>query len=127
MMKTDNVTAAAAEHAEWLRGLDFYRDEVALLEERLLRLSQGRAYSDAAKDIEHFQNQLIIQRNNIDELAHAIREHMSRYGHAVATGDGRPAARLEEGHGPLREGYTAFEKVMNELRHEFNGFFARMD
>jgi hypothetical protein len=51
---------------------------------------------------------------------------MSRYGHAVAGGDGRPAPRLEEGHGPLREGYAAFEKVMNDLRHEFNGFLARM-
>lgn len=125
-MKPDNVTTAAAAHAEWMRGLDFYREEVGLLEERLLRLAKGRAYTEAAIEIEHFQNQLIIQRNNIDELSHAIREHMSRFGHSVADTDGQLQARLEEGHGPLREGYSAFEKVMNELRHEFNGFLARM-
>ena len=119
------MTELSAEHLQWLAGLDFYRNEIGLLEQRLQSFANGGMGSEAARDVEHFQNQFIIQRNTIDELGHAIRAHVSVFGHAVSRSGGLTATLSDEGHAPLKDGYESFEKVMNGLRQEFNRFLAR--
>lgn len=126
MHQTEGLTELSAEHARWLQGLDFYRDEVGRLEERLKAFASGGMSSGSAGEVEHFQNQFIIQRNTIDELRHSIGGHVSRFGHAVSQGGHRSVSRMDEGHGPLREGYESFERVMNGLRQEFDRFIAGM-
>jgi hypothetical protein len=118
------MTELSAEHVEWLGGLDFYRNEIGALEQRLQTFAAGGMDPEAARDVEHFQNQFIIQRNTIDELRHAIRAHVSGFGHAVSQAGDMTATPADEGHAPLRNGYQSFEKVMNGLRQEFNRFLA---
>ena len=122
MQQSQGSTNVSAEHARWLQGLDFYHDLIGRLEERLQACAAGGMDPDAAREVEHFQNQFLIQRNTIDELRHAVREHMSRFGQAVARGGRHPVAQSDEGHAPLQEGYGSFEKVMNALRREFDRF-----
>lgn len=124
-MAYEDMTALNTEHNEWLKGLDFYRDDLKILERRLLELSGRFSDIEICKGIEHFQNQFLIQRNTMDELRHAIREHVAGFGQNVARGDGRLAEQLSVTHEELRDGYLSFEKVMNELRQEFAGFLTR--
>lgn len=123
-MKSKSVTRTAAEHADWLRGLDFYRNEIGGLEQKLQVLARVGMDREMAGEVEHFQNRFIIQRNTIDELRHAIREHASRFGHAVSQAGGKTAGLEDEGHAHLKGGYESFEKGMNGLRQEFNRFLA---
>jgi len=124
-MSYENLTRVSAELNQWLKGLDFYRDDIRIQEKRLLELASANTGSEVGRGIEHFQNQFLIQRNTIDELRHAIREHMSAFGKTVAAEEPVWEARHTAVHGSLKDGYDSFEKVMNELRQEFNAFLSR--
>ena len=124
-MSYDNLTKVTSEHNQWLKGLDFYRDDISILEKRLLELASANTGSEVALGIEHFQNQFLIQRNTIDELRHAIREHMSAFGKTVAAEEPAWEVRHTADHESLKDGYDSFDKVMNELRQEFNAFLSR--
>lgn len=75
--------------------------------------------------VEHFQNQFIFQRNNIDELIHSIREHAGK----VATDAKEHAGKMETGlageHSRLKEQFDIFEKIVKDLRLEFNLFLTK--
>ncbi|NDC78721.1 MAG: hypothetical protein EBZ67_12725 [Chitinophagia bacterium] len=124
MHHSQALTELSAEHAQWIVGLDFYRKEIGVLEQRLLAIASGRMVPEVALEVEHFQNQFIVQRNTIDELSHAIQEHVTGFGYAVSQAGGMTAAFYDEGHTHLKDGYQSFEKVMNSLRQEFNRFLA---
>lgn len=124
-MSFDNLTKVSAEHSEWLNGLDFYKQDIVLLEKRLLELASRNGSFDMSRGIEHFQNQFLIQRNTIDELRHSIREHVTLFGRTVAAEDASKELPHQHMHESLKDGYLSFEKVMNELRHEFNEFLAK--
>jgi hypothetical protein len=124
-MSNDNLTKVTAEHSEWLNGLDFYKKDILILEKRLLELGSRKGTFDMSLGIEHFQNQFLIQRNTIDELRHSIREHVSNFGRMVAVEDASKEEPDLQEHESLKDGYLSFEKVMNELRHEFNDFLAK--
>jgi cytosine/adenosine deaminase-related metal-dependent hydrolase len=124
MMTYKNMTAENAEHNEWLKGLDFYRDDLKIHERRLLELAGRSADPEISKGVEHFQNQFLIQRNTMDELRHSIREHAAEFGRNVARGDGHQSVQMSTTHEALRDGYRSFEKVINELRHEFTSFLS---
>jgi hypothetical protein len=124
-MSNDNLTKDTAEHSEWLNGLDFYKEDILILEKRLLELASRKGNFDMSRGIEHFQNQFLIQRNTIDELRHSIREHVSNFGRMVAVEDASKEIPHQHMHESLKDGYLSFEKVMNELRHEFNDFLTK--
>ena len=124
-MAYEDMTAVNAEHNEWLKGLDFYREDLKIHERRLLELAGRSTDFELSRGIEHFQNQFLIQRNTMDELRHAIREHVTGFGQQVSHGDGGREGSLTSAHESLKDGYLSFEKVMNDLRHEFAQFLTR--
>lgn len=124
-MAYEDMTAVNAEHNEWLKGLDFYREDLKIHERRLLELAGRSTDSAFSKGIEHFQNQFLIQRNTMDELRHAIREHSAVYAQHISKGEVSQTGALTSSHEELKDGYLSFEKVMNDLRHEFASFLTR--
>jgi hypothetical protein len=68
---------------------------------------------------------LIVQRNNIDELAHSVNDHET---YLVNRAKENPTAidhRSVNDHPKMRESFNSFEKVMNELRKELNLFLSK--
>jgi hypothetical protein len=124
-MSFTNTTRVNAEHQDWLKGLDFYKDDIHILENRLTEIASKNTAFEARQGIEHFQNQFLVQRNNIDELRHNIKEHISTYGKKTEL-----AAEVVENeklaeHENLKDAYLSFEKVIKDLRQEFNIYLAR--
>ncbi|MBK5272323.1 MAG: hypothetical protein JJE22_15050 [Bacteroidia bacterium] len=110
---------------EGLLGLSFYKNEINILETRLIEVAGKNTGLDASMEIEHFQNQIIVQRNNISELRHKINKQvqlMSRY--ILIYGDQIDNRHLEED-SLLIEEYKSLEKVIKELRHQFNDFLIK--
>jgi NAD-dependent SIR2 family protein deacetylase len=62
-------------HQDWLSRLQFYKEEIYILKERLQEITSKNSSKEALAKAEHFQNQFIVQRNNIDELVHSIKVH----------------------------------------------------
>lgn len=124
-MSYTNASNLGVQHTEWVKTLDFYKSELSILENRLTEVAGKNSGADAMAGVEHFQNQFIIQRNNIDELKHAVNEHS----HLTAEDAKHHAGKVETGlvsdHKKIEADVKQFEIVINELRHEFNAFLSK--
>ena len=69
------VAHCGNDHSAWLKSIDFYKGEFALMDRRLLEIAAKNTGAAVMLQVAHFQNQFIIQRNNMDELKHLVREH----------------------------------------------------
>ncbi len=110
------------EHKVWTRQLEFSKDEIAFFKERAGEISQRYTDLDVLKKLEHFQNQFIIQHNEIDEFLHVIHLHEDSF---VAEVEKNPVAvdhRLFHDHGDERKRFEMFVKLYGELKVEFMNY-----
>ncbi len=125
-MKTgEKLYTQHADHTEWLSKLKFYNDEISIMKGRLGELASKNNQSDVLAQVEHFQNQLIVQKNNIDELAHTIKVDESSLEKEVNKNPVAVDHREMPSHSKEKEAVDAFEKNFNELRAEFKTFAAK--
>src|SRR6476661_6091400 len=107
-MSYTNAANLGVQHSEWLRTLDFYKEELAILQKRLDEVASKNTAPDAMAKLEQFQNQFIVQRNNIDEYKHSIHEHA----HQVYEDLTRHAGKVEE---TLIDDHKTLEASMTRL------------
>ncbi|MBN8692652.1 MAG: hypothetical protein J0L69_05615 [Bacteroidetes bacterium] len=124
-METKKIYELHEEHKEWLNNLAFYKDEIKVMQNRISEVASKNSSPEVLKQIEHFQNQLIIQRNNIDELCHSIKDHENYLENRVNENPTAVDHRKVNDHPKMRDSYTSFDKVFNELRKELNAFLAK--
>lgn len=113
------------EHTVWTRQLEFSRGEIEFFKERAGEISQRYTDKDVLKRLEHFQNQFIIQHNEIDEFLHLIRLHEDSF---VGEVEKNPVAvdhRLFNDHGDERERFDTFVKLYGELKSDFMTYLRR--
>ena len=75
MNKTIDNTYLHAEHKKWNSQLSLFQDEMETYDNRLSEVVQKKSEKDINKSVEHFQNQFIIQKANIDKLKNKIQKH----------------------------------------------------
>ena len=63
------------EHKQWRRELLFWKDELKSLQNRLNELVLRWTDKEVLAQLEHFQNQFMIQENTINELDNHINLH----------------------------------------------------
>lgn len=114
-MGLSNFTRVGTNHVIWQRGFSFYRDELDIMGHQLEKIASHEDAVEFCQQVEHFQNQIIVQRNNIDELKHEVNLYVEQLGKQIS---------LLDQQADLHEKYQAFERVMNLLRHEFAEFLA---
>jgi preprotein translocase subunit SecA len=125
-MKTALITDQHLEHREWLNTIDFYRDEIKIMQKRIEEVASKNTSKDVLVQVEHFQNQLIIQTSTLDQLSHDIRKHEQEIS---ALAEANPVAsdhRRAPVHAEHAEAMQTFEKMFNELRHENIRFLAKV-
>jgi hypothetical protein len=124
-MSYTNASNLGAEHGQWLGSLDFYEKELDILENRLAEVAEKNTDAEARAGVEHFQNQFIVQRNNIDELKHTVNEHK----HLVFEDAKHHAGHVEslrvDEYKKIDDSVKTFEKIIKDLRHEFNNFLSK--
>ncbi|MFM1998142.1 MAG: hypothetical protein RL204_89 [Bacteroidota bacterium] len=120
-----HISHVTAEYADWMRAISFYQDEIKILKNRLSEVSQRYTNTDVKVEVEHFQNQFIIQNNNLEDLLKDIKTHES---HMSADAE-KLAQHLSNHtlaeHDSMRDRFTNLEKVITSLRHDFNKFLCR--
>jgi tRNA U34 5-carboxymethylaminomethyl modifying enzyme MnmG/GidA len=114
-----------SENQDWLKRLDFYKEEIIILKERLDEVTTKNNASDFLKDVEHFQNQFIVQRNNIDELGHSIKMNEQRLVNEVNANPVAVDHRKVENHETEADFIGYFEKNFAEFRTEYNKFLSK--
>ncbi len=109
-------------HLDYLNRLEFYTEEIAILKERLSEVTAKNTDKEVLKQVEHFQNQFIIQLNNIDELKHNIKIHENELQMEVAKNPTAVDHRKVIVDDKTQDFMRYFEQNFNELRKEFNLF-----
>lgn len=122
-MEKVSISHMSNAHTDWLRGLDFYKEELGILKNRLTEIAGKNTNREVMKEVEHFENQFDIQAENIHKLNHDIKNNVklaSREAHN--SGAGYIDGYLLEQHVYLGERYVSEEKTIGELRQSFNRF-----
>ena len=120
-----NILKAGTDHSLWIKGLEFYNDELDLMEKRLLEISGKNTSMDAVKGVEHFQNQFMIQQKNISDMKHEVKKYVNDISHDAKHHGGHIDAAYLDQSKNLSERYEQQEQIMNSLRHEFNEFLSK--
>jgi hypothetical protein len=124
-MSYTTATYCGTDHHQWLRSLEFYKEEFKILDERLQEIMQRNNGKETMALAEHFQNQFLIQRNNIDELKHNIHEHENLVAMDVREHAGKMKNTRVLDHDEIKAEFETLEKLIKNLRVEYNLFLSR--
>ena len=92
-----------AERKEWLDKIRSWESELGEMESENGKIVARTESKDAQKKVEHFQNQILIQKQQLDQMKHNIK---------IYGGD------LEKGQTELNE----YNEYYNTFRNEFKSF-----
>ena len=120
-----NIIDQHLENQDWLKRLDFFKEEINILKERLEEVTRKNNAPEFLKDVEHYQNQFIVQRNNIDELAHSIKVNESGLVKEVNSNPVAVDHRKVESHAAESDFIAYFEKNFAGLRADYNKFLSK--
>jgi septation ring formation regulator EzrA len=124
-MSYTNISHLGNAQSEWTSSLDFYQKDLDILDKRLLEVARKNTGEEAAKGIEHFQNQFDIQRQNISDLRHRIQSNNHQAATDVKKHGGHINELVVDNKEVIGDDMASFEKTMKELRQEFNTFLSK--
>ncbi|MEY4110584.1 MAG: hypothetical protein RLZZ46_939 [Bacteroidota bacterium] len=124
-MEKKGIIEIHSEVSEWMSKLDFYRHDITIMEKRLSEVAFRNNSKEVSPLIEHFQNQLILQREQIDILEKDVRY----YDHLLEDNIiGNPVAinrRKVEENLLLKDNVETFERIFRDLRTDLLDFAAK--
>jgi hypothetical protein len=71
-METRGIYTQYEEKMEWINSLSFYKDEIRIMRNRLGKIASKNSSTDILGAVDHFRNQLIIQKEQIDTIIQDI-------------------------------------------------------
>ncbi len=113
------------ENTDWLNRLDFYKEDIKILTKRLEEIASKNSAAEVLSEVERFQNQFIIQNNNIDEIKHLVKENEDLLKKEIESNPVAVDHRKMEYHEKEKELVEAFEKNFNSLRDDYNTFSSK--
>ena len=113
------------EHKTWLNKLLFYKDELKIMDKRILEVSERNTSKEVRALADHFTNQLIIQKEQIDIVTHDIKSHELYLEAAVENNPNGIDNEKFSDHKKHRESIAVFEKLFRELREELIDFLSK--
>jgi hypothetical protein len=119
------ITDLHLQHTEWKNTLLFYVDDIKTLDHRLQEVLSKNNDKEVLAMAEHFQNQLILQKNRAAEILHSIKESLNL---VEAEVNNQPVAtdhRKMELNSKLRDEVADYVTHFSELRHEAIRFFSK--
>ena len=119
------INTVAIEHMVWLERLDAFRMELKNLEQRLAGVASRRHDFEARQGMEHFQNQFLIQRINMDEVRHRIHQREDSVAWRVVPAPGHECFRDGQEHDGIKRELDGLMKVWDDLRSDFNRYLIK--
>lgn len=108
-----------------MNSLLFYTDEIKIMQGRLAEVAKKNTSKDVLAQVEHFQNQLLIQREALDTLKHEINLSNDLINKEIHKNETAVDHRKIEDHTVIRDNMGSFEKIFKSLRLEFNEFISK--
>lgn len=124
-MKEVNIKHIANLHTDAVRALDFYKQDIQILKKRLEEIAADNTGHEVSQKVEYFQNQFLIQSNNIDELKHNLNQNLGKIEDQIKASAGFLDQNTVTENAAIYDQYLTLEKIVNDIRHEFNSFASR--
>ncbi len=116
-----------SEHDTWQNRIRFYKDEISQFNSHLKNVVQARPASEIMANVEHFQNQFIVQKEVLDIMRHDFKQHENLIEALEEKKTHEPEEGIQSVHSIQREKLDQFEKIFHELRSEFNVFLNQVE
>jgi predicted nucleic acid-binding Zn-ribbon protein len=110
------LNKAHQENNELTSKMEFYKDEIRILKNRLSDVAKDLKKEKDLKEIERLQNQLEIQENNVNNITHAIRNDEKFIDKTLSKGPSRETKSREEQHQKELDLVLSFERNFKEVR-----------
>lgn len=124
-MSTESIYKQHEENENWLENLSFYEQELGILQKRLAEIVDKNTDEKILAESEHFQNQFIVQKDNIDEIKHAVKQNENFLEDNIEENPVAVDHRKVEYHTKEKDLVETFEKNYAELKSEFEEFVAK--
>jgi chromosome segregation ATPase len=110
---------------EWQNKLAFYEDDIKIMQGRIEEVNSKNTSTEVRAMIEHFQNQLILQKEQIDIVKKKVKQQINSMEASVEKNPVAADHRSVEDATQLRDEVNTFEKIFNDLRKELISFMAK--
>jgi len=107
----------------WKRELRFHFNEMDTFQEKLEEIAGREFDRRARKQIENFQNRIMIERNEISKLMHRCKRKMNNL--VIADYNENIDGRLIREQRPLKDDMRHYIKMHYDLKEEMMDFFAQ--
>ncbi len=124
-MKTEKVYTQHEENKQWMNSLLFYKDEIKIMNGRIGEIASKNTSKEVLAQIEHFQNQLLIQSNQLDRLKHSINLDNDIINNEIKKNSTAIDHRSIADHAAIREDMADFENIFKSLKGELNTFLSK--
>ncbi|MES2285496.1 MAG: hypothetical protein V4547_07395 [Bacteroidota bacterium] len=125
METTKTLYQLHEDHKTWLNKLAFYKDEIQIMQNRISEIAKKNTSKEVLSFVEHFQNQLIVQKEQIDTLKHEINSHERSIEEKVNKKAVANESKKFLDHSTQRNSVESFENNFNALRKELIHFLSK--
>lgn len=105
--------------------LNFYEQEINLLEKLLGEVVNKNTSREAMTEAEHFQNQFFIQKKNMEELGTRIHRHHQQTADNAKHHAGKVDERLLQENQSIGEEISSIEKIIADLRAAYKNYLVK--
>lgn len=124
-MKT-TLTFLHHQSTDWLRELEFYKQELNILKNRLGEVSVKNTAVEVTAQVEHFQNKFIMLDEQLDILRHDITQRLNEVDAIVKTKPEHIGEKFNTGEDDVNERMQYEKKSIADTRLEFNKFLSKI-
>ena len=124
-MKTEKIYTQHGENKEWASNLLFYKDEIKIMENRLQEIVSKNTSKEILAQVEHFQNQLIIQKDQVDRINHEINLNNNAIVGEIKKSIIASDHRSMGDHTVIRDNMKSFESIFISLKIELKTFLSK--
>jgi predicted nuclease with TOPRIM domain len=114
------------ENIQWLKELDFAKDEIETYRNRLGEITQKNTKTEILAPAEQFQNQFIRHCEVIDELKHDIHTEEQKIVANVKANNVATDHRKVEENASLVNRMQQFNKIWNELKLAYTDYLKQV-
>ena len=109
----------------WIGQLRNSRSEINDLRSMLQKLMSSPLAKSSLPEVEHYNNQFYLQLSNINDLKHAIRDHLKQSGWQENMEHDQPLQRVLTIHESLDDQCAHLVDAIGKLKDSFYAFFRK--
>jgi len=121
METQEQLADLLAEHAGWQNRILHFKNELKAMKEELGMIVSRFTPREVPASTEHFQNQIIVQKDVLDIMRHDFKQFENKVEDAQRT-DGKVSEYLQSLCDAYRVRLSDYDKIYHEFKNEFASF-----